>query len=182
MILVLFLIVSIITLVALIITSTLHIQIKNLSISNTKIKNKAEYQVQFALYLFNKIKWLWFNLNDKKAKKMYTKMQLEKKDYKKTIKKIKIKDLKQLTKLYPKISYLNANVNIGVIDPVVTSLLVSIIAILISVILPYLAKNIKQNTYTYKINPLYYNNNLYKINVNCIIEIKMVHIINVIYV
>lgn len=180
MILVLFLIVSIITLVALIITSTLHIQIKNLSISNTKIKNKAEYQVRFALYLFNKIKWLWFNLNDKKAKKMYTKMQLEKKDYKKTIK--KIKDLKQLTKLYPKISYLNANVNIGVIDPVVTSLLVSIIAILISVILPYLAKNIKQNTYTYKINPLYYNNNLYKINVNCIIEIKMVHIINVIYV
>ena len=33
----------------------------------------------------------------------------------------------------------------------------------------------------YKIEPLYLNHNIYEIKLNCIFEIKMVHIINMIY-
>ena len=39
----------------------------------------------------------------------------------------------------------------------------------------------KYQNYIYNIKPIYNNKNLYKINLNCIIEIKMVHIINIIY-
>lgn len=166
----------------LLVVSTLNIKVKNLSISNTETKNKAKYEIQFSLHLFNKIKWIWFNLNNKKSKKIYSKIQLEKIDYKKLKKNFKLKDLKQLSRLQPKISYLNLNANLGVINPVTTSYLVAGIASIISILLPYLAKNMKENKYIYNITPLYYNKNLYKINLNCIIEVKMVHIINVIYV
>lgn len=173
--------VLLISVIILIIVSTLHIQIKNLSVSNMKTKNKAEYTIIISLYLGNKIKWIWFNLNDKKMKKMYSKIQLEKLDFQKFKKDFKMKDLKQLLKLKPKISYLNLDANLGLIDPTTTSFLVAIIATIISLLLPYLATDLKEKNYIYNIKPLYYNQNLYKVNVDCIIEIKMVHIINVIY-
>lgn len=184
MVLVLFflgILVLLISVIILIIVSTLHIQIKNLSVSNMKLKNKDEYAIIISLYLGNKIKWIWFNLNDKKMKKMYSKIQLEKLDFQKFKKDFKMKDLKQLPKLKPKISYLNLDANLGLIDPTTTSFLVAIIATIISLLLPYLATDLKEKNYIYNIKPLYYNQNLYKVNVDCIIEIKMVHIINVIY-
>lgn len=170
------------TITIFIIDSTLHIQIKNLSISNMEAKNTNEYAIIFSLYLCNKIKWIWFRLNDKKVRKMYSKIQLEKLDLKKIRKDFKIKDLNELAKLQPKISYLNLDANLGVISPVITSFLVVTIASIISITLPYLAKSFKEERYIYNIKPLYYNKNLYKINLNCIIEIKMVHIINMIFV
>lgn len=173
--------VLLISVIILIIVSTLHIQIKNLSVSNMKSKNKAEYAIIISLYVGNKIKWIRFNLNDKKMKKMYSKIQLEKLDFQKFKKDFKMKDLKQLPKLKPKISYLNLEANLGVIDPTTTSFLVAIIATIISLLLPYLATGLKEENYIYNIKPLYYNQNLYKVNLDCIIEVKMVHIINVIY-
>ena len=174
--------VLLITIITLIIASTLHIQIKNLSVSNMEPKNKSEYAIIFSLYLGNKIKWIWFKLNDKKIRKMYSKMQLEKLYFKKFRKDFKVKYIKQLPKLQPKISYLNLDANLGVISPVTTSFLVATIASIISIALPYLAKSLNKERYIYNIKPLYYNKNLYKINLNCIIEIKMVHIINIIFV
>ncbi len=170
----------IITLI-LIILSTLHIQIKNLSVSNMEPKNKNEYSIIFSLYLGNKIKWIWYSLNNDRVRKMYSKMQLEKLDLKKFRKDFTAKDLKELPKLQPKISYLSLDANLGVVSPVVTSFLVATISSAISITLPYLAKKLKRENYIYNIKPIYNNKNLYKINLNCIIEIKMVHIINIIY-
>lgn len=174
--------VLLITIITLIIASTLHIQIKNLSVSNMEPKNTNEYAIIFSLYLGNKIKWIWFRLNDKKVRKIYSKIQLEKLDFKKFRKDFKVKYLKELPKLQPKISYLNLDANLGVISPVTTSFLVATIASIISIALPYLSKSLKKERYIYNIKPLYYNKNLYKINLNCIIEIKMVHIINIIFI
>ena len=174
--------VLLVTIITLIIASTLHIQIKNLSVSNMEPKNTNEYAIIFSLYLGNKIKWIWFRLNDKKVRKMYSKMQLEKLDFKKFRKDFKVKDLKEIPKLQPKILYLNLDANLGVISPVTTSFLVATIASIISIALPYLATSLKKERYIYNIKPLYYNKNLYKINLNCIIEIKMVHIINIIFI
>lgn len=174
--------VLLITIITLIIASTLHIQIKNLSVSNMEPKNTNEYAIIFSLYLGNKIKLIWFRLNDKKVRKIYSKMQLEKLDFKKFRKDFKVKYLKELPKLQPKISYLNLDANLGVISPVTTSFLVATIASIISIALPYLSNSLKKERYIYNIKPLYYNKNLYKINLNCIIEIKMVHIINIIFI
>lgn len=165
----------------LIIASTLHIQIKNLSISNMQTKNNNKYAIIFSIYFANKIKYIWFNLNSKRAKKIYSKVQLEKIDLKKFKKVFKLGDLKELTKLHLKISDLNLDMNIGTKSPLVTSFLVVTISNAISLLLPHLVNNLKDNRYFYNIKPLYYNKELYKINLDCIIEIKMVHIINVIY-
>lgn len=165
----------------LIIASTLHIQIKNLSISNMQTKNNTKYAIIFSIYFANKIKYIWFNLNSKRAKKIYSKVQLEKIDLKKFKKVFKLSDLKELTKLHLKISDLNLEMNIGTKSHLVTSFLVVTISNAISLLLPHLVNNLKDNRYFYNIKPLYYNKELYKINLNCIIEIKMVHIINVIY-
>ncbi len=165
----------------LIIASTLHIQIKNLSISNMQTKNNTKYEIIFSIYFANKIKYIWFNLNSKRAKKIYSKVQLEKIDLKKFKKVFKLSDLKELTKLHLKISDLNLEMNIGTKSPLVTSFLVVTISNAISLLLPHLVNNLKDNRYFYNIKPLYYNKELYKINLDCIIEIKMVHIINVIY-
>jgi hypothetical protein len=165
----------------LIIASTLHIQIKNLSISNMQTKNNNKYAIIFSIYFANKIKYIWFNLNSKRAKKIYSKVQLEKIDLKKFKKVFKLSDLKELTKLHLKISDLNLEMNIGTKSPLVTSFLVVTISNAISLLLPHLVNNLKDNRYFYNIKPLYYNKELYKINLDCIIEIKMVHIINVIY-
>ena len=153
----------------LIIASTLHIQIKNLSISNMQTKNNTKYAIIFSIYFANKIKYIWFNLNSKRAKKIYSKVQLEKIDLKKFKKVFKLSDLKELTKLHLKISDLNLEMNIGTKSPLVTSFLVVTISNAISLLLPHLVNNLKDNK------------ELYKINLDCIIEIKMVHIINVIY-
>ena len=40
----------------------------------------------------------------------------------------------------------------------------------------------KKEHYNYTIEPIYQNKNIYKIQFNCIIQVKMVHIINVIYI
>ena len=165
----------------LIIASTFHIQIKNLSISNMQTKNNTKYAIIFSIYFANKIKYIWFNLNSKRAKKIYSKVQLEKIDLKKFKKVFKLSDLKELTKLHLKISDLNLEMNIGTKSPLVTSFLVVTISNAISLLLPHLVNNLKDNRYFYNIKPLYYNKELYKINLDCIIEIKMVHIINVIY-
>ena len=165
----------------LIIASTLHIQIKNLSISNMQTKNNTKYAIIFSIYFANKIKYIWFNLNSKRAKKIYSKVQLEKIDLKKFKKVFKLSDLKELTKLHLKISDLNLEMNIGTKSPLVTSFLVVTISNAISLLLPHLVNNLKDNRYFYNIKPLYYNKELYKINLDCIIEIKMVNIINVIY-
>lgn len=165
----------------LIIASTLHIQIKNLSISNMQTKNNTKYAIIFSIYFANKIKYIWFNLNSKRAKKIYSKVQLEKIDLKKFKKVFKLSDLKELTKLHLKILDLNLDMNIGTKSPLVTSFLVVTISNAISLLLPHLVNNLKDNRYFYNIKPLYYNKELYKINLDCIIEIKMVHIINVIY-
>ena len=139
--------VLLVTIITLIIASTLHIQIKNLSVSNMEPKNTNEYAIIFSLYLGNKIKWIWFRLNDKKVRKMYSKMQLEKLDFKKFRKDFKVKDLKELPKLQPKISYLNLDANLGVISPVTTSFLVATISSIISIALPYLATSLKKERY-----------------------------------
>ena len=55
------------------------------------------------------------------------------------------------------------------------------ISILISNILPFLVEKEDYNNCKYNVNPIYLNKNLYKISFNCIIQEKMVPIINILF-
>ena len=69
---------------------------------------------------------------------------------------------------------------IGLESPVLTAFTVTTLSSIISIFLPYVATSEKKEQYEYVITPIYQNRNLYKIEFNCIIQVKMVHIINVI--
>lgn len=157
-------------------------KVKTQNIINIKKKNKSSYAVILSLYLFNKLKWISIHFNDEKMRKAYSRMQLEKIDLKKLEKNLKLEDLKIIKKLQLKVSYLNLKIQLGTESPVITSFLVAIFSSVIAIFLPYLATNLKEENYQYIIQPIYQNQNLYKIQFNCIIQVKMVHIINVIYI
>ena len=107
-------------------------------------------------------------------------MQLEKIDLKKLEKDFRWEDLKIVKKLQPKISHLKLDMQIGLESPVLTAFTVTTLSSIISIFLPYVATSEKKEQYEYVITPIYQNRNLYKIEFNCIIQVKMVHIINVI--
>lgn len=169
-----------------ILVSTLHVKIENLELSNVhrvidgpKI---PKYKIEIALYLFNKVKWIWIHINHEKLKKMYQKMHLNKIDFKQVEQDIQIEDLKILKNIKLKISLFKLNLRLGTEDAILTSTLVFIISTFISILLGYTVKKYKNNQYYYEVKPVYCNQNIYEIKLNSIIEIKMVHIINIIYI
>ena len=59
-------------------------------------------------------------------------------------------------------------------------MLIAFVSIIISNILKIKVKKINKNYY-YIISPIYTGENIFKLNLNCIISLKIVHIINIIY-
>ena len=139
------------------------------------------YQLKISLCLMNKVKWIGVHLNNRKIEKMSRKIKWQKIDFKKMERDFKIEDLKQLKKVKPNVSYFHLESKVGVEDVIITSFLVATISTMISVILPHVVDKYEKNKYHYKIVPLYINKNVYEIKFDGIIEIKMVHIINILY-
>ena len=173
-------IICILIFLALLITfSTIRIQIENFEASNMENKKKPKnYKIKIALYLFNRIKWIWISLDDKKIQKISQKSKWNEVDIKKYV---DVKDIKLVKKLSPKISFFNLKVKLGAFDILATTYLVTILSTFIAVLLPYTIKKYKKENYYYEILPVYSDKNLYEIKLNCIIEEKMVHIISIVY-
>ena len=163
-----------------------------------------DYEFKFGLYIFNKIKIIGFKINKKKIEKTKNEIeQLKNSKALKLISKIDInkislkieKRLKQQIKnnnvnifkiikiiiknLKFQILKYNMNLEIGVDDAFYTSLLTVAISSLISIALKLTLKNLKKCYYI--ILPIYEKGNILKLNLNCIINLKLVHIINIIY-
>ena len=169
--------------------SNIRIKVENFEVGNMlskkekkKQKEKSEYKVEVSLYFLGKIKWIATNLNNKKMENMYSKIQLEKIDFKKIRKDFELENLKEIKKVRPKIIFLDLEVNIGSEDVIITSFLVFLISTFISIILPYTIKKYEKDKYNYEVKPIYENKNVYNIKFDGIFELKMVHIINIIYI
>ncbi len=172
-------------LILLLFLSTIRINVNKLKLSNIDNnygENIKDYSINISMSLFNKIKWISVNLNDKKIKKIQNKMNMKKIDFKKLKGDFKPDDIKLLKKIKVKIAYLELLARIGVNDVVATSFIIFAITMIISLLLPHVIEEYKDKKYNYKILPLYLNRNAYEIKLDCIIEVKMVHIINIVYV
>lgn len=168
------------TLFLVLIMSTIKLKIENLQIGNYVI-NK-EYKAFIQLYFLNKIKILSIKINDERIRKMYSSKQIEKIDFNKIKEDIPInkETFSIIKKLKLRIEKLNLEANLGIEDAVLTSYAVAIIASLISIFLPHLVKDMNHNQIRYVIEPIY-NKNIFSIYLDCILELKVVHIIYVIY-
>lgn len=197
MILVFYIALVILLLIALVIymiyISKLEISIENLDMSNiNKRKNNEKIIIQISLKLGN-IKWLHFKMNKEKLANLYGKIQ--KFEYKNSIsskimkeeakKEIKImlenKEIKQKilnTKI--ELEKFDSNISFGTEDYILTSYLVAIVAIIISNILPHIIKNKESiNRIKYSVLPIYQQRNIYNIQLNTILNIKVARIINI---
>ena len=178
----------------------------NKLIIDTEIK-KYDYEFKFGLYFINKIRIIGFKVNKKKVEKI--KNEIKKLENSKTLKLISKIDISKIsskleTKLKEQIKKndinifkiikiilknlkleiikYNMNLEVGVEDAFLNSIIVGIISTIVSIILKVTVKNIKKyNNFFYKISPIYGKENIIKLNLNCIINLKLVHIINIIY-
>ena len=175
-------IIALLLIFTILLLSKIQIEIKNLKIGNkeeNKGRIKDKYEVKITLYFLEKIPILWFRLNNERIRKISNSKQLEKIDLKAIEKNVKFnKETIQIIKnIKIKISKLNLRIDIGTEDAILTSYLIAIIASLIGIILPHIVQNNKINNCKYIVNPIYQNRNIYHVNLDSIISIKIVHII-----
>ena len=165
-----------------IVLSTIKFEIVDFELSNIIPITPKNYKIKLSFYLFGKIKIFSFKLNSERARKMYSKMNIEKFDIEKGRKFLTIKNINILKKLNTRLDYLDLELDLGLEDAILTTELITLISIVISNILPHIISKYIPNKYRYKIMPIYINKNAYYIKLNCIFQLKIVHIINIIYI
>lgn len=177
-------------LVFLIVFSTLETQIQDLHLSNFDmikgVKDKIwKYKIIIRIKFLNRLTIFKLKLDEKKIKKLYEKTN-EKNDLVKKMENYVFthRDIfSVLKKLKPQITKFHLDLSLGTEDAILTSFLVAGLASIISILLPrcITGKNVNlEENYQYQINPIYLDKNVYKIWLNCIIRVKIVHIIYVI--
>ena len=179
----------IIALFLIVLLSTIRIEIDNvkLKIFEEQLKKSKiifDYELHIGLYFLGKIKIVKIKIN----KQILNKINIKEKISTESIKKIKReakknKELKKvIKKLNIEISKLDLKLELDTPDVLITTGLVTTISIIASIIFGKLIKARKFNEYKYKIIPLYNNKNMLNLEINCIINIKIVHIIFILYI
>lgn len=174
----------ILTIISLIL-STISIRVERLELSNynTEDKIKYNYEIYFELYFFNKIKTLSIKVDKERLNKVNVKQKIENMNFKRIQKDLPSKEdtKKIMKKLNIEIEQLGLKVEIGTVDVIITSAIVAILATIIGIGVARVVKKYEKEKYNYEIYPIYQNKNLIKVNLNCIIKVKVVHIISIIY-
>ena len=177
-----------IILIGLMLLSKLEIEIKYFNYDTETIKDNEtkNYLFYIRFKLIDKITWLNLKINDKKIKRLK-----ESKLYLYELNKIKNKENRIIRKEYVKylmdlnihINRFNLYLSICALNNMLTSLSVSLISVFISMILAKKAnyKEYSKDKFNYNVIPCYEQKLKIKIELSCIINIKIVHIINVIY-
>ncbi len=173
----------VISLFFVIIFSTLKIEVKNFKISNLEKskENAFIYEVTISLEILNKLKYFSLNLNAKKIRKITLKMHLDKTKLKELEREISLSDIKEIANIKPKISYMNLQLKLGIEDILATTYAVPIISTLISILLPLLVEKENLKNIKYEIKPMYNMGNMYDINLDIGIKVKILKVLNTAY-
>lgn len=172
--------------VMLIIMSTISIRVDKLQISNYNTFNKLEYDyiVYWELLFFNRLKILSIRIDKNKIEELKLNQKVQKIKLKNMRKELTSKDMiKDIIKeLKIELAKLNLDLKIGTEDVIITSGIIVLLSSLIGIIIAKFIRKYDKEKYKYQICPVYQNKNLINLNLNCIIKVKMVHIIYIIYV
>ena len=180
-------IILIITLI--ILTARIEVKIVNLVInSQNKEHIPNGYEFIIKLKIFGTIPIIKFTLNKNKLRKIQQSLKTNEKvkQLEKDIIQNKdkfdaqiIKGLKDFGKgIY--IETLNLEIELGTEDAFVTSMLVAIFSSILSI--GFSRIRVREKNIVYEIKPVYKNENSIKIEISGIFQIKLIHIINTIYV
>lgn len=173
------LIVLIITII--IAKAKISIEVKNLKIkANKKMYISDDYKIIFKIIILNKIPILKLNLNNEELvlerNKRINKKGLKEESFLKN--KIKKEILKHFSDI--QVNKLNLKIKIGTENAFFTSMIIPIISSIISIILMKKTTNVEKQKYV--VEPIYLNQNILEILISGIFEMKMIHIISIIYI
>ena len=145
-----------------------------------KININGDYKLILRLYILGKIPIIKINITKSKLEKIKLKEKIKNIDFQ-IIKGEKNFD-KRLLEIIKKIAieYINLKIEIGTESASLTSILVPAISTIIAIILRKKVKKFENQTFI--VNPVYKDQNLIKISLTGIFEIKKIHIINIIYI
>lgn len=180
----LFILASIVFIILLLIFSKIRIQIINFQFSSMKIENRhtnKDYKVILKLYVLGKIPIIKLNITKTRLEKINLKEKVEKIDFEsidrdKIISKNFIGEFKNIK---PKINNIDLKIKLGTENACLTSIIVPAISTVIAIFLKRLTEFENQ---IFLITPIYNNQNLINIQLSGIFEIKMIHIINIVYI
>lgn len=156
--------------------STIKLEINRLHISNLENNLKIDFVLQVAISFLNQFKLVKVTIDNEKINKMLQsgKIDVQKLKDNKNFNKDVIKSLKYIR---PNIEYFNIEGYFATFNTVLTSSIYAILQAIIPILIGSKMRGIYQNDLKF----LNINQNVININLNCIISIKMVNIINIIY-
>ena len=163
--------------------SKIQVQIINLKFSSIMPRHlNKDYKIAIRWYILSKIPIMKFNIHKTKMEKIKIKEKIRNIDFKilEEQGKIDVKKLKTLKELKMKIKSVNLNLEIGTENAALTSILVPVISTVIAIVLRKKVR--KYENQIFIINSVYLNQNLLNISLSGIFEIKINHIINMIYI
>lgn len=162
-----------------IVFTSIRIEVKELKVSNLdKIKLEYDYLVYIKFYIFNFIKYFQIKIDKETIEKVKLLKKVDVQQVNKQMGKIKI----SLKNIKPEIEKFSMDIKIGTESMFITNILVLAISVGIAYLLKNTIKKADAEKHKYKIEPSYIDKNLIDLRLNCIIKVKMVHIIHVIYI
>ena len=173
----------ILIIILLLIFSKIRIQIENFRFSSIIDRHiNEDYKIIIQLCILGKIPIVQIKITRTKLEKLKIKEKMKKVDINalKNNKEFDKKILKAIKETKILINRMNLKIELGTEDAVLTSIIIPIISTLITFLLRNRIKEYKCQTFI--IQPIYINQNLINIAFSGIFEIKMIHIINIIYI
>ena len=141
------------------------------------------YKITIKLYLLNKIRYFKLEIDKNNFKEIFekTKIKIEKNSDKKISKEL-YQDRKLLKNIIGNLKihleYLNLDLKVGTEFILLTTVIITTISTIFPMIVNKFIRKYDEKKYRYKFTPIY-NQNDFDLKLDCIISIKMVHIINV---
>ena len=172
-----------ILIIVLLVFSRIRIEVINFKFSSqTKRHIKKDYKVIIKLCILKKIPTLKVNITKTKLEKMKIKEKIKNIDFKIIQNKNKFDKnaIKAIKKSNININKINLNLEIGTENATLTSVIVPAISTILAILLSRKIENPKNQLFI--IQPVYINQNLINIVFSGIFEMKMIHIINIIYI
>lgn len=172
-----------ILIIVLLVFSRIRIEVINFKFSSqTKRHINKDYKVIIKLCILKKIPILKVNITKTKLEKMKIKEKIKNIDFKIIQNKNKFDKnaIKVIKKSNININKINLNLEIGTENATLTSVIVPAISTILAILLSRKIENPKNQLFI--IQPVYINKNLINIVFSGIFEMKMIHIINIIYI
>ena len=173
----------VLTIFIILIFSKIQIKIENFKFTSETIRHiNTDYKFVIKLYILSKIPILKISITKKFLEKLKLKEKMKTFEMDLIENKLKVVKnfFKAMKKLDVNIKHLNLRIDLGTENASFTSLLIPILSTIISMLLRNRIKDYKNQHYI--VNPIFTNQNLINIELSSIFEIKMIHIIDSIYV